>query len=86
MSIFETAMLVCFGAAWPFSVYKSYKSRRNEGKSVIFLWIIFIGYIAGTIHKLLYSIDLVICLYVLNGFMVMLDIILYYRNKHIGGV
>ena len=24
MSIFEVLMLLCFGAAWPFSIYKSY--------------------------------------------------------------
>jgi hypothetical protein len=45
MSIFEMIMLVCFGAAWPFSIIKSYKSRDNNGKSVVFLFIVVIGYI-----------------------------------------
>jgi hypothetical protein len=81
MSIFEVIMLVCFGAAWPLSIYKSYKSRKNSGKSVAFLFIIILGYISGIIHKLLYSFDLVIYLYLLNSIMVSVDIALYFRNK-----
>lgn len=83
MSLFEIIMLVCFGAAWPISIYKSYKSRKNSGKSVIFLFIIILGYISGIIHKLLYSFDLVIYLYILNSIMVSIDISLYFRNKRI---
>jgi len=81
MSIFEFIMLICFGVAWPVSIYKSYKSKSVEGKSVLFLFVIFIGYIAGIIHKLTYSFDFVIYLYALNGLMVLIDIGLYYRNK-----
>ena len=81
MSFFEIVMLVCFGAAWPFSIYKSYTSKRNNGKSVIFLFIIALGYIAGIIHKLLHSYDLVIFLYALNCIMVSADIVLYFRNR-----
>ena len=76
-------MLVCFGAAWPFSIYKSWKSRENSGKSVIFLFVVVIGYIAGILHKLYNSFDAVIYLYILNSLMVSTDIILYYRNKRI---
>ena len=83
MSPFEIIMLMCFGAAWPFSIYKSYKSRSTKGKSVFFLCVILIGYIAGVVHKLLNSYDFVIYLYVLNTLMVSLDIILYLRNKNI---
>ena len=36
MSIFEAIMLICFGAAWPFSIYKSYTSRENTGKSILY--------------------------------------------------
>jgi hypothetical protein len=34
MSVFEIAMLVCFGAAWPVSIYKSLKTRAVAGKSL----------------------------------------------------
>jgi len=80
LSIFEAIMLICFGAAWPFSIYKSWKSRACAGKSIIFLYIVLIGYIAGIIHKLLHSQDWIIALYSLNGLMVLMDIVLYYRN------
>lgn len=80
MSVFEAIMLICFGAAWPFSIYKSWKSRACAGKSIIFLYIVLIGYIAGIIHKVLHSQDWIIALYSLNGLMVLMDIVLYYRN------
>jgi len=83
MSFFEILMLVCFGAAWPFSIYKSYTSRKNNGKSVIFLFVVVVGYIAGIFHKLFYSYDPVIFLYGLNGVMVSVDIALYFRNKRL---
>ncbi|MBD3243619.1 MAG: hypothetical protein GF331_23720 [Chitinivibrionales bacterium] len=80
MSPFEITMLVCFGAAWPFSIWKSYTSRRNSGKSVWFLIVVFVGYVAGVIHKVLYNPDPVVYLYALNGIMVATDIGLYCRN------
>jgi hypothetical protein len=81
MSIFEVIMLACFGMAWPVSIYKSYTSRETKGKSVAFLFILVAGYIAGIIHKLLYSRDWVVFLYLLNLLMVSADIVLYFRNK-----
>ncbi|MGE4271275.1 MAG: hypothetical protein AB7E31_00190 [Desulfitobacterium sp.] len=83
MSIFEALMLVCFGAAWPFSIYKSYVSRSVEGKSAFFLIIILIGYVAGILHKLFFQYDLVIFLYVLNLIMVSTDFMLYLRNRRL---
>jgi hypothetical protein len=83
VSIFEILMLLCFGAAWPISVKKSYTSRTNKGKSLFFLFILEIGYIAGITHKILYSFDLVIILYMLNFVMVFTDIMMYYRNYRI---
>ncbi len=80
MSIFEMFMLVCFGSAWPFAIYKSYTSKQNGGKSVLFLLIVLGGYISGIIHKLKYNFDAVIYLYMLNACMVAFDIMLYYQN------
>lgn len=74
-------MLVCFGAAWPFSIYKSWKTRQVAGKSVAFLTVILGGYVSGTIHKFFYAFDYVVVLYILNGLMVLTDIALYYRNR-----
>jgi hypothetical protein len=83
LSVFEIVMLVCFGAAWPLSIRKSYTSRQNSGKSLWFLLVILTGYVAGTLHKALYAPDKVIYLYILNGAMVFTDILLYYRNRRL---
>ncbi len=80
MSYFEIGMLVCFGLAWPVSIYKSIKSHSVSGKSVFFLYVVLIGYVFGILHKIYYDYNLVIYLYVLNSLMVFTDIILYYRN------
>lgn len=81
MSIFEIIMLLCFGAAWPFSIYKSYQSGSAEGKSLFFLMIVLIGYISGILHKVFYNFDFVVYLYLLNMLMVAIDIFLFMRNK-----
>lgn len=81
MSVFEIIMLLCFGMAWPFSIYKSYTSRQTQGKSVVFLMVIVIGYLSGIIHKLLYNKDWVVLLYMLNLLMVSTDIALFFRNR-----
>lgn len=73
-------MLICFGAAWPFSIFKSWRTGSNEGKSVLFLIVIFTGYVSGVIHKVHYNWDPVVFLYMLNGLMVAIDLALYYRN------
>lgn len=83
MSIFEAIMLICFGAAWPFSIRKSYRSRSNEGKSMKFMIVVETGYVSGMIHKLIYNFDLVFYLYALNSLLVMADILLYRRNVRI---
>ncbi|OGQ99783.1 MAG: hypothetical protein A2511_14165 [Deltaproteobacteria bacterium RIFOXYD12_FULL_50_9] len=85
MSLFEILMLVCFGSAWPVSLYHSYTSRTNAGKSLLFLCVVFVGYIAGILHKTLYSYDAVIFLYIANGLMVLTDILLYFRNSRLAG-
>lgn len=81
MSIFEIIMLICFGLAWPFSIYKSYASKEIKGKSATFLIVVLIGYVAGIINKLIYKPDGVVYLYALNFLMVSADLALYYRNK-----
>ncbi|EHQ91236.1 PQ-loop domain-containing transporter [Desulfosporosinus youngiae] len=86
MSIFEVIMLVCFGAAWPFSIYKSYTSRSTEGKSISFLIVILVGYVAGILHKVFYQFDIVMYLYILNFMMVLTDLLIYYRNRRINAI
>ncbi len=87
--LFEILMIVSFGASWPLNVIKSYKSRTAKGKSLIFLCLIFFGYIAGIISKLLNESYMnsitskwyVLFFYVLNLIIVGIDICLYIRNR-----
>ena len=81
--ILEIIMVVSFGASWPFNVIKSYKARTTKGKSLLFLCLIFFGYIAGICSKLVMFNPkkwYVLFFYVLNLIMVGADLVLYYRN------
>ena len=80
--MFEAIMLICFGASWPASIYKSIRVKQVTGKSSLFLWLVFTGYAAGFAHKLINSSDWVIVFYAINGFMVLCDIVLYYRYRN----
>ena len=83
MSIFEAGMLLCFGMAWPINILKSWRTRSTKGKSLPFLCSVELGYISGITHKILYSRDLVMVLYIINFTMVLIDILLYFRNKRL---
>lgn len=72
--IFEIIMLVCFGAAWPFSIYRMLKTKQSYGKSKLFLIVILTGYIAGIFFEYFGERNAVILLYLLNTFMVSLDL------------
>ncbi|MGI6002941.1 MAG: hypothetical protein ACOX74_04835 [Lachnospiraceae bacterium] len=85
VQICEIAMLVAFGASWPFNIIKSYRSRTAKGKSVIFEIIVTIGYLFGvagkfiTYHQtgvLAYS----VWFYFIDITMVAIDMVLYVRN------
>ncbi len=80
--ILEMVMLLCFGISWPLSVYKSYKSRSAAGKSFIFLFAVWIGYVAGISSKIISgAISFAFYFYILNIIVVSADIILYFRNR-----
>lgn len=81
-SLLEITMLICFGAAWPISIYKSWTSRSSRGKSALFLVVIIVGYLAGIGKCLLDSTHWsVVALYVVNVTMVSIDMLLYFRNE-----
>ena len=81
MSFFELGMLICFGVSWPISVMKSYRMKTTKGKSLPFLIAIVVGYLMGITHKLLYSRDIVLVMYIINLCMVSTDLVLYFINK-----
>ncbi len=86
--ILEITMIVSFGISWPANVLKSYRARTTKGKSLMFLCLIFFGYVAGIVSKLVNEAYMasfaskwyVLIFYVLNLIMVGADLCLYYRN------
>lgn len=89
--LLEIVMIVSFGASWPMNVIKSYRTRTTKGKSLAFLCLIFFGYMAGVISKLVNESYMqafaqkwyVLFFYILNLIMVGADLILYFRNRSI---
>ncbi len=83
--IFEILMIVAFGASWPVNVIKSIRSRTAKGKSLLFLLLIFVGYIFGIAGKIIGGNFkwYVLFFYVLNELMVGADLILYFRNRRL---
>lgn len=82
--ILETIMLICFGASWPLSVVKNFKARSAKGMSLQFILLITLGYVAGLSAKLMNGGDkFVIVVYLINLFMVSINILIYFRNKRI---
>ena len=89
--ILEVVMIVSFGASWPLNVIKSYKARTTKGKSLAFLLLIFFGYVAGIVSKLVNEASManigqkwyVLFFYVLNFIMVGADLLMYVRNKRL---
>ncbi len=87
----EIIMLICFGCSWPLNVIKSYKARTTKGKSLPFVCLIIIGYIAGIASKFTNEAYMsaigekwyVLFFYFLNLFMVSIDFCLYFRNLRI---
>ena len=82
MQIFEFIMLACFGLSWPISVYKSIKAKSTQGKSIVFIVAIIIGYISGIIGKIVnHKLTYVLIIYCFNLIVVSVDLALYFINR-----
>ncbi len=83
VKILETIMLVCFGAAWPFSIVKSWEARTARGKSIGFLLVVLLGYVAGIVKVILSDGfgGFLLIPYLINFTMVACDVYLYFRNS-----
>lgn len=83
--IFEIVMLVCFGCSWPFAIAKTIRTKIVAGKSIIFIVLVFLGYLSGIIFKIVGGLDPVIFLYITNGSLVFTEIVLYFRYNRSSG-
>ncbi len=87
--ILEIVMLVCFGFSWPLNVIKAYKARTTKGKSLWFICLILLGYVAGITSKFVnpnFNMQekwYVLFFYFLNFVMVSADLVMYFRNRRI---
>ena len=82
----EALMLICFGVSWPFSIYRTWKAKRIEGKSLIFLVIVFVGYLVGAASKFVKAaggkeLEKIVICYGINAVLVGIDLILYMRYR-----
>ena len=83
-AIFETIMLVCFGLSWPINVVKAYKAGTTKGTSLPFILLIITGYLAGVTAKIVNGqFNYVFIVYIINLLIVMLNVIVYFRNYHL---
>lgn len=84
--ILEVTMLVLFGFSWPFNLIKSIKTKSTKGKSLLFLVLIDLGYVAGILSKFfsttfVWATDWwVFMIYVINFLFVSADLIMYFVN------
>ncbi|MDD6033385.1 MAG: hypothetical protein PUC47_07900 [Oscillospiraceae bacterium] len=80
----EACMMVLFGCSWPLNILKSVRSRTARGRSVGFLILIQLGYLAGILSKVLSGhVTYVVAFYILNLCMVTADLCLVLRNRRL---
>ena len=78
-------MLICFGASWPSAIIKTLRVKDPKGKSFLFLSLVLLGYISGTMGKIFNrDFNWVFYVYLIDLSMVATDFILsvYYRRKN----
>lgn len=85
--ILEATMLIMFGISWPFNLIKSIRTGSTKGKSLLFLVLIDIGYVAGITSKFFSTTFVwrtdwwVFAIYVINFCFVSADLAMYFINK-----
>lgn len=81
--LLETVMLVCFGVSWPINAVKAYRAGTAKSTSLLFLCLIFVGYIAGIGAKLVSgTINYVLIVYILNFCPVSANLVVYFINRN----
>lgn len=82
-SLLEFAMLFAFGFSWPFAILKTYRAKRVDGKSPIFMIIVIIGYLCGILAHVVDGTKLWLCfIYVIDILLVSTDLSLYFHYYH----
>lgn len=85
--ILEFGMLFAFGFSWPFAIARTYRAKRVDGKSPMFMIIVLIGYLCGIGAHLVEGSKLWLCwVYLVDMALVSTDLSLYfyYSRKNAG--
>ena len=76
----EFMMLFAFGFSWPFAIWRTYKSKRVDGKSPHFMFIVLFGYACGIAAHVVEGTKLWLCaVYLADMALVATDLALYFR-------
>lgn len=84
ISIFELGFFVFIACAWPISIVRMLRKKSTKGKSIIFSFILLLGYVFGIGHKVLFRLDWVLAVYILNFCLITADAIVFFyiRSKY----
>ena len=80
--VLEFAMLFAFGFSWPFAIFKTWRAKRVDGKSPMFMIIVLVGYMCGIAARLLDAApgnDWLCIVYMVDMALVSTDLALYFR-------
>ena len=78
--ILEFGMLFAFGFSWPFAIARTYRAKRVDGKSPMFMIIVIVGYLFGIAAHLVEGSKLWLCwVYLIDMALVSTDLALYFR-------
>lgn len=76
-------MLVAFGFSWPFAIARTYRTKRVDGKSPHFMFIVIFGYLCGIAAHLAEGLDdpklWLVVVYAIDIALVSTDLALYFR-------
>ena len=78
----EFAMLLSFGLSWPFAIWRTWRTKRVEGKSPHFMFIVIFGYLCGIGAHLAEGTKLwLVAVYLADVALVSTDLALYFRYR-----
>ena len=78
----EFLMLFAFGFSWPFAIARTYRAKRVDGKSPMFMAIVLVGYVFGIMARMLDSDpsnNWLIAVYLIDMTLVSTDLTLYFH-------
>ena len=78
----EFAMLLSFGLSLPFAIWRTWRTKRVEGKSPHFMFIVIFGYLCGIGAHLAEGTKLwLVAVYLADVALVSTDLALYFRYR-----